>query len=43
MSYATPQQSTDAGPAVATVERQKSQISKLQAENDTVDIFVMFK
>ena len=36
LMYGTPQQNTEAGPAVATVERQKSQISKLQAENDTV-------
>ena len=36
MSYTTPQQSGEASTSVATVERQKSQISKLQAENETV-------
>lgn len=43
MSYTTPQQSGEAGPAVATVERQKSQISKLQAENETVSVSFRFK
>lgn len=39
MQYTTPQQTAEAGPAVATVERQKSQISKLQAEIETVSWF----
>ncbi len=35
-SYVTPQQSVETAPAVATAERQKNQISKLQSENEAV-------
>ncbi len=40
LGYTTPQQGTEI--SVATTERHKSQIAKLQAENDTVSSFFFF-